>query len=234
MKKGFTLIEVLITMAILGIIAGLLMSAISSAGLREQQRNKLLLKKAYTNLSENVANILSDRRNYPTGRLDQNANNPPRTFCEEFLSSINTIGDIGAPPPGALTRTQFFCQNGGNGQIVPAFATGTKVPAAFYNPQTSVTSADKMVWWGLGGTNFPVDIVVDVNGTDWQRNANVAAGRSDKSKNIFGLDVFRLRVQADGRVDIINDPIASPYQNKRGNPVNTTQDLIMDASSFRQ
>lgn len=232
MKKGFTLIEVLITLAILGIVAALLVNAINAAGLREQQRNKILLKKAYVNLSENVANILSDRRNYPTGMLNASATTPPRTFCEEFLSSINTIGDIGAVPPGGLTRTQFFCQNGGNGQLSPAFATGAKVPVAFYDTQRSVTTSDKMVWWGLGGTAFPITITVDVNGTDVQRDANAAGGRADKSKNIFGLDVFRLRVQADGRVEVINDVIASPYRNKRGSMVNTTQTLIMDASAY--
>ncbi len=232
MKKGFTLMEVLITMAILGIVTALLVNAINSAGLREQQRNKILLKKAYVNLSENVANIISDRRTFPTGMLNASVTTPPRTFCEEFLSSINTIGDIGAPPPGGFTRTQFFCQNGGNGQITPGFVTGAKVPAAFYDPQRCVTTADKMVWWGLGGTAFPITVTVDVNGTDFQRNANVAGGRSDKSKNIFGLDVFRFVIQADGQIQVQNDLIASPYRNKRGAMVNTTQTLIMDASAY--
>ena len=96
MKKGFTLIEVLIVLAILGVISAFLINAISKAGLKEQERNKFLLRKAYVSLTQNAANILSNRQNYPKGLLAQcRATNVDENrqinFCDEFVSTINTI-----------------------------------------------------------------------------------------------------------------------------------------------
>ena len=252
MKNGFTLIEVLIVLAILGIIAAFLISSISQAGLKEQERNKFLLRKAYVTLTQNAENILSNRQNYPRGLLAQcRATNVDAqrqmNFCDEFVSTINTIGDL----------MEGICSR----QDIPPYTARQHVASAFYeNTYPRIISADRMVWWGLGGNttscapandtqlenkqcdgsfgnitdpNACKTIIVDINGTDIQRNSNDQY--IEKSRNIFGLDVFRFRLCNNGKVELIDDPIYSPYtsrqnQNRR---IETAKDLLRDANPTR-
>lgn len=272
MKKGFTLIEVLTVLAILGIIAALLISSISKAGLKEQERNKFLLLKAYTNLAQNSEDILSNKQNFPRGLLAQShATNTTKgrqlNFCDEFISTINTLGDMKGD----------IC----NCNDVPAYSKGGWLNSADANGPYSdnyckIVSSDKMVWWGIGGTaktscptgqiyhdpqlenkncdgsfshqdiddgikqkmdspNSYKIITVDVNGTEFHKTSNQALkntvnGRVDKSKNIFGLDIFRFKLYNDGRVELMDDPLFSPYRNRRGERISTARALLKDAN----
>lgn len=251
MKKGFTLIEVLIVLAILGVIAAFLIMSISHAGLKEQERNKYLLRKAYVSLTQNAENILSNRQNYPRGLLAQcratNVDaNRQINFCDEFVSTINTIGDI----------MEGVC----NRQDIPGYAARQHLDSAFYEEDyPRIISSDRMVWWGLGGSLTPCDatndtqlegkqcdgsfgnindpnackiVIVDVNGTDIQRQQGEYV---EKSKNIFGLDIFRFRLCNNGRVELIDDPLYSPYKSRQ-NPnrtIDSARDLLRDANPTR-
>lgn len=245
MKKGFTLIEVLCVIAILGVITAFMINAVSQSGLKEQQRNKYLLKKAYVNLSENVSNSISNRQIYPTGKFNESyatntssANKRQVNFCDDFISTINTLGDMDKSVCEITDKT-------------PEYKKGEHLAAASYEPSSGrIISSDKMVWWGLGGsgsagnctingqkrfcdTHYPKTIVVDINGTDIQRNPNVEEGKSDKSKNIFGLDIFRFKLYEDGRIELIDDKIAFPYKNKEDKKIETAQQLLLDAGSTK-
>lgn len=251
MKKGFTLIEALIVLVILGIVAALLISSISKTGLKEQERNKYLLRKAYVSLTQNVENILSNRQNYPRGLLAQcratNVDaNRQINFCDEFVSTINTVGGI----------MEGVC----NRQDIPVYAARQHLDSAFYEEDyPRIISSDRMVWWGLGGSPTPCDatidrqlegrqcdgsfgdindpdackiITVDINGTDIQRSNGE---RVDRSKNIFGLDIFRFRLCNNGRVELIDDPLLNPYQSRQ-NPnrtIDSARDLLRDANPTR-
>ena len=252
MKKGFTLIEVLVVLAILGVISAFLINAISKAGLKEQERNKFLLRKAYVSLTQNAANILSNRQNYPKGLLAQcRATNVDENrqinFCDEFVSTINTIGDL----------PENVC----NSETIPGYQERTHLDDSFYTENyPRIISADRMVWWGLGGKsescaaandshleNKLCDgsfgditdpdackiIIVDVNGTDLQR---LNSGQTvDKSKNIFGLDIFRFKLCNNGRVELIGtDKLYSPYKSRQTKKeITTAEDLLRDANPTR-
>ena len=94
MKKGFTFSEVLVTIAILGIIAVLIIPQLTA---RKPNTAKLLFKKSYQLTSQVVSGILSDDNIYkPDANGDTLFSNGDNDtyFCQKFADQLNIVGVV--------------------------------------------------------------------------------------------------------------------------------------------
>ena len=117
-KKGFTLPEVIITLCILGVLAAILVPAITKAS---PDGNKVMLKKAYSTVEQTVSELINDDVNYPSTAhfgdsyssiqkgfaYKETVSNPTipvgtEKFCYLFTQKLNTIGNVTCGADGEL------------------------------------------------------------------------------------------------------------------------------------
>ena len=92
MKKGFTLSEVLVTIAILGIIAVLIVPQLVA---KKPNKAKLLFKKGYNVTSNVVSALQSDIYEADDNGDVLFSKGPSNTyFCEKFAEFVNYVGDV--------------------------------------------------------------------------------------------------------------------------------------------
>ena len=90
-KNGFTLSEVMVTMAILGVLAAVIVSSISAM---KPNVEKLMFKKAYRIAEAVVADMISDTSLYPPNYEGESLFTSPADgvdFCSEFAKRVNTV-----------------------------------------------------------------------------------------------------------------------------------------------
>ena len=177
MKKGFTLAEALITMAIIGIIMTLSIPAV----IQSTNDTKPLFKKAFSTVEDIVNELINDVSIFPTGQFTNNS------FCNNFFTKLNTIG---------YDYTTNTCANTYAGIKIPT-GTGT------VNVPNAVTS-NAMEWYNFQkdftAAQCPVELVsmecvsvsVDVNGNNKGADINTA-GRANR-------DIFTIYITRTGKV----------------------------------
>ncbi|GEM_PF-1973030 len=170
MKKGFTLAETLITMAIIGIIMALSIPAV----IQSTNDTKPLFKKAYNTVEQVVAELLNDVSLYPAGEFSNN------TFCNCFFSKLNTIG---------YNYVGNTCANTFASIQIP---TGPTTP----NTPNAVTS-NAMEWYNMhedfDPTLCPTELIsfscmkisVDVNG--YNKGADIELPTDAANRDIFNI-----------------------------------------------
>lgn len=176
--KAFTLAEVMITMAILGILASVLLPAVSKVRPNE---NKALFKKAYYVAERMVSELVNDESLYPMGEgtavgldnvsevtYDGEQYSESDKFCKLFAAKVNTINDNISCVPGSRTPTD---------SNVPSFIT-----------------TDGIAWY-MPYTDFDTDksITVDVNG-DKKPNCSYAAN------TCINPDRFEIWIEPSGKM----------------------------------
>lgn len=189
-KKGYTLSEVMVTMAILGLLASILLPSISKF---RPNRDKMLFKKAYYVAERIVYELVNDDEYYPVstgkyvglnntqhkayvGGVDFGGNEETAQkskFCGLFAQKVNTTND------------EFHCD--GN-HDVPA-GGGTYTEPSFY-------TSDGIAWympWNKFGTNST--IYVDVSG---KKDPNCMADDEGCTKP----DIFSIIVHPDGKMHV--------------------------------
>lgn len=152
MKKAFTLAETLITLGIIGVLAGVSMGMLSS---NNPNSDMLMFRKAYNITTNAVYSILQSGAYYEEGVLSDTSNTPVNVngaqvqgdtkFCQVFASIVNAID---AP-------------------VCPGVAWDAP----------SFTTADGVAWY-IPSSRFAVNatISVDVNGDS---RPNCLAGAAD-------------------------------------------------------
>ncbi len=194
-KRAFTLAEVMITMAVLGVLASILLPAVSS--LRPNE-NKALFKKAYYVAERMVGELVNDESLYPLGNGDSegldnvaeawydgecyglpDSNDPPCSngsngsdkFCKLFAAKVNTINDT------------VSC------------VTGSQIPTGTNQPSFITTDG---IYWYMPYTDFDQEksIYVDVNG-DKEPNCRCTTTNCNGCLN---PDQFQIWVQPSGRM----------------------------------
>ncbi len=177
-NKAFTLAEVMITMAILGILASILLPAVSKVRPNE---NKALFKKAYYVAERMVSELVNDETLYPIGEgtsvgLDNVSEveyndelySGSDKFCKLFAAKVNTINNNISCVAGSRVPTD---------SNVPSFVTTDGI--SWYMPYTDFDS-DK-------------SIIVDVNG---DRKPNCSYSATD----CHSPDRFEIFIQPDGKM----------------------------------
>lgn len=182
---AFSLGEVLVTLAIVGVIAALILPTIKQM---QPDRQKMLFKKAYTNVERVVTEIINDDYLYPeaTGyvgldnttsvTLNDTSYGGSNKFCKLFalkLNNINSDDDDINCPYGALS-------DGSAG--TPSFTTNDGIE--FYIPNTTFAT--------------DTTISVDVNG---EKAPNCKYSASSCSTP----DRFEIIVSADGGIEVEGD-----------------------------
>lgn len=184
-KNGFTLAEILITLAIIGVISALVLpSLINSTPNREQ----IMLKKAYYLASRNINELINDEELYPeresetiSGFSNVNINDQTADgreamfhgerysgdskFCNLFAARMNIRGNINCGETVSLDNGGNFQSADGIVWSMPIgnFNRGSEVNQSFQNIQIDVNgTAGRNCFEGAGCT-IPDRFTIQVN-----------------------------------------------------------------------
>ncbi|MBQ3642869.1 type II secretion system protein [bacterium] len=103
MKKAFTLSEALITMAVIGILAAVLIPVMSKA---KPDKDKIVYKKAIYAVQAGMQHannhLLNDTGiSLEPGKMWDDSHVPDDYFCEQMADAMNTAGAINCNPSGS-------------------------------------------------------------------------------------------------------------------------------------
>lgn len=248
MKKAFTLAEVLITLGIIGVIAALIVPAISNV---KPDKNKTAYLQVYDTISSTVNSLAHNSKIYPTCKdlnevdnvnCDQNplfnTNLPlePRyrnnrysgdkKLCSLMATSLGiSDGDIDAGCTDTVYA--FNAANYTNGFANPSFVTKNGMR---WRISPAVASSSD----GTVGT-YQTDIYVDIDAT------NNDTPNGDRSciydqNNCTEPDIFKFMVSANGEVTPA-DPMGRAYIQSRKSlikkNININDHIIASVSQFR-
>lgn len=88
MKKGFSLSEIMISLAIIGVISAITLPLIYSVG---SDTNGYLYKKAFQLTETVVSDLINNTMLYPSGNF---VSSNSTLFCFNFANELNTIGPV--------------------------------------------------------------------------------------------------------------------------------------------
>ena len=161
MKKGFTLAEVLITLAIIGVVAALTIPSVIVK--TQQQEFKTAAKKAYSVLSQAVQlTEVKDGYTFANGGL----------FVQALINNMNVVKvekDFSMPEDLTLNTAPMLPYPGSAlAQLAPTGGTGVIDP----EDTPTFTSESLAVFYTADGMRYHIieivpqrmDVVVDVNG----------------------------------------------------------------------
>lgn len=186
-KKGFTFVEVLVTLGIIGVVA-----AMTLPTLIKNYKYKVLenqLKKGYSTVSQALLMMYAD-----TG-IDINFNNyPNRTFYNEFVKYLKVNPKSSNSINGIIDTYSANYRNYNN--TAPADASSFDEGQMIINDAMAIYIQDSTQQYGL-------IISVDVNGIN-------------KKPNRWGHDLFSFRVEDNGKLSPLANPnIADIYSYYR-------------------
>lgn len=209
-KKGFTLPEVMVTLGVLGILAAILVPAITKSA---PDSKKVMFKKAYSTLETAVSELINDDVNYPATAKD----------VLEGTSISVQVGlhyqDVTGVVPSDANKFCYLLSQVMN-------TVGTVKCATADTPKTFMTS-DGILWstrYKNESNNFPLKmdstndavLLIDVNGSKGPNCG--AAGNLYKTATCAAnitADQYEIGVRFDGKlivydtnaVTILEDPL---------------------------
>ncbi len=208
MKKGYTLMEVLIVLVVLATIAVLVMPSILSS---MPNKNKLLFRKSYSTLAQAVYEITNNRFLYPgddasipilrqpnlcndARTLPANNAAAPAGACATKVRNI-----LGVTADTAVTNVNFFCY-----AISSVLSSITNDCTTAGAQNLHVQTPDGVAFYGLNTGNafsaanqtLTITIDVDPRAGRGQTVTTYSAGANDNE------DVFQIQVKENGRLTI--------------------------------
>ncbi len=166
-KKGFTLAEMLIVLAILGVVGSLLISLVQFI---IPDQNDAKIRKAYNTLFQTVSYLTNDGSIYREGKLNGypekkedgtnlTSNDKNQYFCKHFADQLSTNGAINCGGTGTTLTTQAITSETDLAEIskkldaacgttcanVNCSATCTKTA----NRSVAFRTSDGVSWFGI-------------------------------------------------------------------------------------
>ena len=193
MKKGFTIAETVLTMAILGVIAAVTIPIINDA---QPNKDIVMYNKALSSMQTAVGEVINKSFDIAidAGVSEYNpelflANIPANTLCQELANSLNTQGDIN-------------CSNQKDGE---------NFVSSFENP--NFTTTDGLKFWNLEGNGLFVGVdgdkavFVDYELTEADKKRRLKARYpNNKNKEWTEADYgLRIGIHKEGKVSLPND-----------------------------
>lgn len=205
MKKAFTLSEALVTLAILGILAAILIPVIDEG---RPDKDKITYKKALYTLQNAVTNAMDSTFYEVTANSMANWDDPAidpydnESFCGIIADMVNTAGQV----------------NCGN-----SFSKCTDNTAASCYEEPNFISTDGVRYWGLEGRNWSTDsngvtsriIYVDRHLSD-RDMANIQSGilrQQGYAGNEYINPGLKIRIHNDGKITTGEDNENFAYEN---------------------
>ena len=199
-KKGFTLQELLISMAIIGLIAAAIAPAINSI---MPDKRKAMYMKAYNTLTNTTNEILSD---------------PSLYFTKYYSTGELLCSGLGCPDLpvdyAPCNEADWKCQ-GTIFKFPKIFATKVNyvertspVPGSIIS--TNIKTIDGIDWTfkatKFSTTNTEFDVIVDVN----YKNTNTKNKCTYNSSTCPNPDKFEFKIDNDGGITVI-DPLGRAF-----------------------
>ena len=188
MKKAFTLAETLVTLAIIGVLAAILVPGINNV---RPDKDKIVYKKALYNMQSAISNAMdsslySQVTNSAAYWGDENVKQ--NKFCEAMADALNTRGKIN-------------CGDSGSSYSNPNFVTSDGIK---YWGLEDMTEADKFT--SSGDKQYKiihVDRELNSGDKTLRKRERVKLGdwKASDSFNSKSNDGLKIRVRYNGKID---------------------------------
>ena len=218
--KGFTLTEVIIAMAVMGILAAVLIPAITKV---TPDSDSILFKKAYSTLEKTVSELINDDMSYPADLPTQASSDNPKRNVQPGFAYTTTTTDMGVP-----AGNDKFCYLFSQKMNTAGTPNCTLVNPANLTTPAFITN-DGVAWYFLGALNtFTLiddmaqakQIFVDVNGAKAPNCGNAASPCVGTTQP----DRFQMGVRYDGKIEVVQqtgqqrtgrDILTDPTDNRK-------------------
>lgn len=221
-KKGFTLAEVMITLATLGVIAAILIPAITSLA---PDRNKVMFKKAYYSLEQAISQLINDEVHYPSGSTWSSSGGPAECKNGSIYVNCSFYNTTATSDIPVAYKNNKFCY------LLQQELNILKTDVACSRPDTTIpaqfTTSDGITWFVYDMYGFPIpapaattyttSIVFDVDNDNTTGCGNVtnaeacAAGKTP--------DRYQITIDYDGTLRVQDAAgkaiLSNPFKNTK-------------------
>lgn len=183
-KKGFTLSEALITLVVLGIIAAVLVPAITK---QAPDKNKIMFRKAYNTLQQAVSVLINDDANYPSTQTIQipastgiyyqkgfnyttQASGTNLKFCSLLSDLMNTTISANCPATNATGQIPFTTSDGITWTLYIPVSDDTNTT------ETATTAVTTGVQFPISSSLYTTKIIIDIDGNTKGTNCSTDTG----------------------------------------------------------
>lgn len=217
MKKGFTLAEVLITLAVVGVLASLLIPSLKGL---TPDKNKVMFKKAYSTLENVISTLVSDETYYPSSETGTNTDDSTTVskgfnftlkdstpsyytsnkFCYLLTNALNTLGTVTCPAYSAYSDAYFTTSDGIVWSIdYPASGTDSAPDTQF---PLSYSSYSTRIVFDVDGASTGDNCSTDSAAASYTFNGTALTRCSYYSTCTKASDRYIVGVRYDGKLQV--------------------------------
>lgn len=218
-RKGFTLAEIMVSIAVLGILSAILIPVIVK---KIPDNSKVLIKSSYASVENAVTELINDQQSYPMGLTGTTTDIPPKTV----ELGLNNTSLTGTNVPSGQNKFCYLLTQEMN--VVNTTSHKPDCNAALIAGRFSTTN--DMDWWvyynppifPLKADGYTTRIVFDIkfyNLVGKDISPNCGTGDHIMTACAAGItpDRCEVGVRYDGKIKMISSDCAALMQNPQDN-----------------